>query len=72
MIILDVSFPATLHDFDTLSAKVEKAAGQECDAAGYGFGGRDMEFSFKTLKLAKQAAERIEKLSISGLQCEMR
>jgi hypothetical protein len=44
---------------DEADRQIEKVVGKTCDGSGYGFGGRDMSFYFKTVKGANGAKERL-------------
>lgn len=44
------------HDIDK---KIQEVIGQSCHSAGYGFGERDMQFSFDTEEEADAAVERL-------------
>jgi hypothetical protein len=54
--ILSVEYTGFPEDGDK---QIEKIVGRGCDGSGYGFGGRDMSFYFKTERGANSAENRL-------------
>lgn len=65
---LTVEYEGFDQEFDK---KIEKTIKRECDGSGFGFGGRDLGFYYKTKLSAVNARRKLKNRFRSKIQCQI-